>query len=255
MKFSITTNRKEVEAGWSKASGQMPFAISVALNKTAEHAAANIRNEMPQVFDRPTPWVLNSLRVKRATKTNLVAELAYKDKNSPESQRTMIEPHVGGGQRHFKAMEARLWSVGLLPEGWNAAPGAAALLDTYGNMRKGQITTLLNVLGVNGEEGDSKTASRLAKGNKKKGTYGFAYWVNRVGNPQGKHLQPGVYQRVHTAFGSSLKPVLIFVKRAAYKRRLDFYGISKATIDKEFPGYFEKAFDEAMRTALPKTQG
>jgi hypothetical protein len=171
----------------------------------------------------------------------------------------MIAPHVEAGTRHYKAMEARLMRMGLMPAGWNAVPGGAAKLDSYGNMGQGQITQLLNVLGTYTEAGYNKanaaTVARLAKGNKKKNVYGFVYWVNRVGNPKGKHLRPGVYQRINTAFGSSLKPVLIFVRRAAYKQRLDFDGIAQATVTREFPEQFAAAFEEAMRTAIPKTQG
>lgn len=259
MQITVKSNIAAVAKAWDQAAGQVPFALSVALNKTAEKARLKVRSEMPSVFDRPTPWVLNSLRVKRSTKTNLTAELAYKDKNSVESSRSMVEPHVFGGRRHFKAMEARLMNMGYMPKGYNAVPGGAAKLDAYGNMSRGQISQLLNVLGTYTEAGYNKananTVARLAKGNTKRGVYGFTYWVNPVGGVKGKHLQPGVYQRISTAFGSSLKPILIFVRRASYKQRLDFYGIVKETVDKNFVPEFRTAFAEAMRTAFPTQQG
>lgn len=259
MQINITTNFTQVQAALQKAASQVPFALATAMNKTAIKAKDAVRNEMPKVFDRPTPWVLNSLRVKFATKTNLQAELAYKDRNSVESSRSMIEPHVFTGKRHFKAMEARLMNIGLIPAGWNAVPGAAAKLDANGNMGRGQISQLLNVLGAYTEAGynkaNDKTSARLAKGRAKKNVYGFVYWVNKVGSTKARHLPPGVYQRVITAFGTSLKPVLIFVKQANYKKRLDFFGVAQAVIDKEFPGEFDRAFTEAVRTALLKSQG
>lgn len=259
MQISIKHNIPEVQAALERAAGQVPFAQMTALNKTAAKAQEAVRKEMLQVFDRPTPWVLNSLRIKFATKSNLQAELAFKDKNSAESSASMIEPNVFGGKRHFKAMEARLLRIGLLPSGWTVVPGAAAQLDAYGNMSRGQISQLLNVLGTYTEAGYNKanaaTRARLAKGNVKKNVYGFEYWVNKVGSTKARHLQPGVYQRVKTGFGSSLKPILIFVKLASYKQRLDFFGIAQKTIDKEYAGQFNSAFDEAMRTALLKSQG
>jgi hypothetical protein len=260
MQIKIDVNTDQVKAAMDKAAGQLPFALKTAINRTAEKAKKAIQAEMPRVFDKPTPWVVNSLRLKYATKTNLTADIAFKDRNSAESSRTMIEPHVYGGNRHFGAMEARLRGIGLIPDGWNAVPGEAARLDQYGNMSRGQISQVLNVLGTYTEAGynkaNAKTVARLAKGNAKKGVYGFVYWVNPVNGPsKGKHIPPGVYQRVSTGFGTSLKPVLIFVKRANYKRRLDFYGIAQTTIDKEFPSEFTTAFDEAMRTALLKNQG
>lgn len=259
MQIRIDTNIKEVQEAMKKAASQVPFALSVAINASAEKAKELVKAEMPRVFDRPTPWVLNSLRVKRSTKTNLTAELAYKDKNSVENSRSMVEPHVFAGNRHFKAFEARLMNIGLLPAGYNAVPGAGANLDANGNMSRGQISQLLNVLGAYTEAGynkaDNRTVTRLAKGNKKKNTYGFVYWVNKVGSTKATHVPPGVYQRVITGFGTSLKPILIFVKRANYRKRLDFFGIAAKTINTELPVQFTKAFDEAMRTALLKTQG
>lgn len=259
MQIRIDTNIKEVQDALKKAAGQVPFALSVAINASAEKAKAMVKAEMPRVFDRPTPWVLNSLRVKRSTKTNLTAELAYKDRNSVESSRSMVEPHVFGGKRHYKAMEARLLRIGLIPAGYNVVPGEGARVDANGNMSQGQISQILNVLGAYTEAGynkaDDRTVTRLAKGNKKKNQYGFEYWVNKVGSTKAKHIPPGVYQRVITGFGTSLKPVLIFVKQAQYKHRLDFFGIAGKTINAELPTQFSKAFDDAMKTALLKTQG
>lgn len=241
-----------------KAMAELPkkaqYAAVKAMNTSMEWAQTSVRKEMRQVFDRPTQWVLNSLRVKYAKPSTMAAELAFKDINSVTNARTMVMPHVDGGQRHFKAMEARLMGIGLLPAGYNAVPGAAAKLDGNGNMSRGQISQLLNVLGTYTESGFNKaninTVKRLAKGNIKKNVYGFTYWVNPVGGTKAKHLQPGVYQRVATAFGSSLKPILIFVKQAKYKQRLDFYGITRKEIDKRFAGEFDRAFEaEKAKTA------
>lgn len=259
MQIKVSTNFTAVADAMRKAAGQVPYAASVALNKTAEFGRVAVVDDMRRVFDRPTPWVLNSLRVKRATKSMLVAEVAFKDKSSVESSRSMIEPHVFAGQRRFKAMEGRLLRAGMLPAGWNAVPGAAAKLDANGNMSRGQITQMLNVLGTYREAGynkaDARTRARLAKGNEKKGVYGFVYWVNPVGGQQARHLLPGVYQRVATPFGSSLKPVLIFVQRARYQARLPFYRLVDGAVARHFPTEFDKAFEAALKTAILKTQG
>jgi hypothetical protein len=230
------------------------YAAVKSMNTSMEWAQTSVRKEMRNVFDRPTPWVLNSLRIKYAKPITLTAELAFKDINSVTSSSTMVLPHVDGGQRRFKAMEARLMGIGLMPSGYNAVPGGAAKLDANGNMSRGQISQLLNVLGTYTESGFNKanlnTRARLAKGNAKKNIYGFAYWVNPVGGKQSKHLQPGVYQRVVTGFGTSLKPILIFIKQARYKKRLDFYGITQREIDKRFAGEFDRAFEaETTKTA------
>lgn len=258
MKITITHNLPEIQEAMKQGASQVPFATMKAINKVAELSRVNVRTEMARVFDRPTPWVLNSLRIKYANKQNLTAELTFKDRNTGESSRSMVEPHIpdGRSRRHTKAMEARLMNMGLLPSGWRAVPGAAAKLDAYGNMNAKQITAVLDILSLAVSAGynksDSRTADKLAKGSVKRNQYGFQYWVNPVGGRRGRHLEPGVYQRVKTGFGSSLKPVLIFVSQAQYKPRLDFHGVVTKTTEREFSDQFSAAFADAMRTAIPK---
>ena len=245
MKISVVSNIDSVVAAMKQAASQVPFAMSVALNNSAETARLAVRAEMPRVFHNPTPWVLNSLRVKRSTKTNLTAEVAFKDKPGSGGTRSIMEPHVFTGGRHFKVVEAQLMRMGALPSGWNVVPGAAANLDANGNMSQGQVKQALNALSNIGA-----TRAKLAKGSAKKNVYGLAYFVNPVGGAgRNKTLQPGVYQRISTGFGSSLKPILIFVKRASYKQRLDFFGLAEKVIAREFPQEFDKAFAQALATA------
>jgi hypothetical protein len=260
MKLSLDHNTQAVQAALNKAASQVPYALSVALNKTAAEAKTMVQAEMQSVFDRPTPWVLNSLRIKYAKKSHLVAELAFKDKNSVESSRSMVEPHVDGGGRRFKAMETRLFMSKrkYLPKGWHAVPGAAASLDANGNMSRGQISQLLNVLGTYEEAGynkaNDKTRKRLAAGNMKRNQYGYEYFVNPVGGKR-RHLQPGVSKRFRTPFGSSLKPILIFVRTARYQKRLDFFGLVERKVNERLAPNFDEAFKVAVATAFFRNQG
>ncbi len=277
MRFTIDHNIPQVKTAMQGMSSQVPFAMAVALNKTVDQGRVEVQLQMARSFDRPTPWVVNSVRTYRATKTNLVATVGFKDRNSSDFRgedtwRTMIAPHALGVKRHFKQMEARLLKMGLIPAGYNAVPGEAAKLDGYGNMSQGQISQLLNVLGTYTEggyntAGNTKGRDRLAKGNVKKGIYGFEYFVSygnigrtnfTVKNGRAvkeqiskNHLLPGVYQRVSTPWGSSLKPILIFVKQVNYKIRLDFFGIVQKVVDRDFTSNFNEAFDQAVRTARP----
>ena len=260
MQIRMQTKIPALAAAMRDAAGQVPFATMLALNSTAKQALGDVQARMRQVFDRPTPWVINSLRVKRATKTNLFAEVEFKDRSASENSRSMVEPHIFGGDRRYKAMEVRLYRSGLLSAGYQAVPGQAAKLDSAGNMSRGQISQLLNVLGTYREAGynkaDARTRARLAAGNAKKGVYGFVYWVNPVaGAGRQKHLMPGVYQRVTTGFGTSLKPVLIFVRKARYKPRLPFAAIVNTAAERDFPSHFDAALTKAMQTALLKSQG
>lgn len=262
MKININVNTAEFQRAMGVAESQVKYAASRAINKVAKQGQQAVQAEMRKVFDRPTEWVINSLRLKPATKAKLEAEVAFKDRNSVESSRTMVEPHVVGGSRRFKAMEARLRGIGMLPAGWFVVPGSAAKVDANGNMSRGQITQVLNVLGSYTEAGFNKaninTVRRLAKGGLKSsqyGQFGFTYWVNPMAGKRTKHLPPGVYQRVQTGFGSSLKPVMVFVNATSYKKRLDFYSIVQRTAEANLSTEFTNAFNEAMRTARFSQQG
>lgn len=267
MKIDIRTNLPQVAAAIRKLpTSQIPFATAVAINKTAEHARAAVQDDMRAKFQNPTPWFINSLRIKRATKQQPSATLGFKDDAGGDfNNNPMVSPHITGGARGMKTMEVRLQRVGLLPVGWYVVPGAAAKLDGNGNMNRGQISTLLNVLGTYTEAGYNKanaaTRAKLAKGTRK--SYGFAYWVNPAtssrtgllkGKRRAKHLLPGVYQRVATPFGSSLKPVLIFVQMTQYRAVLPFEATVNRTVAQRFPSEFDAAMQIALRTALARQQ-
>jgi hypothetical protein len=230
---------------------QADYAAMLAVNRTATQAREDVQREMQSAFDRPTSWVINSLRIKYAKKSEPIAEVAFKDRNSVESSRTMIAPHVDGGTRAEKGMEFRLRKAGILPPGWFAMPGKAADIDANGNMSRGQITQLLNVLGTYREAGynkaDDRTVARLKRGTKK--AYGFEYVVFPVGGRRTKHLQPGVWKKVITPFGIAIKPILIFVTRANYRKRLDFYGIVQRRIDESLSANWNEALRHAVATA------
>ena len=250
MRLTVSTNFADVAKQITAIGRQAEFAAAKALTLTAKDVQSSVAKEMARVFDRPTPWTRNSLRIKYATKANLSAEVAFKDRAATDASRSVLQPHAFGGKRHYKAFEARLLGMGILPSGWNAVPGAAAQLDGFGNMAQGQINQVLNVMTSYAAGGGSKTIDRLAKGNKKKGVYGFEYFVLPPGaNPPGKHLPPGIYQRVATGFGTSVKPVLVFVKQANYKARLDFYAIGQRAVDRDLQSNFRQAIEQAIATA------
>lgn len=267
MKIDVRTNLPGVaEAIRRFPTSQLPFATSVALNQTAGIAQAAVRDDMGRRFNRPTAWTLNSLRIERATKQKLSATVGFKDTRDGDFNNSpMVSPHIQGGARSMKAMEVRLQRVGYLPLGWQVVPGEGAKLDANGNMSRGQITQLLNVLGTYTEAGYNKanaaTRAKLAKGTRK--SYGFTYWVNPAGKARSgllkgkrpaKHLLPGVYQRISTPFGSSLKPVLIFVESTTYKAVLPFDDTVNSVVDQNFPAEFDAAMQIALRTALQRQQ-
>jgi hypothetical protein len=257
VKIDVTKEFAETFRWLDQSSKQVAYASAVALNKVGAQAQSEVVGEMQRVFDRPTAYVLRSLRLIRASagRVPLQAVLWFKDKSLFDNSESMIVPHIDGGTRKSKPFEIRLQRMGALPRGWFAVPGQGADLDAYGNMSRGQISQMLNVLGAYTEAGYNKananTIAKLKAG--KKGQYGFEYFIvppsSKMMTRSGHPLLPGVYKRVTTGFGSSLKPVLIFVNGVKYKRRLDFYGIVQRVVDRDFASEFDASYAEALRTA------
>jgi hypothetical protein len=256
MQIRIKDNFPEVQRYLRELGPKVNTAAREGLNRTAEWAETNVRRSMRQVFDRPVPFTLRSLRVYYASGRKPEAMLWFRQR-SQDADKLWARPQIDGGTRDLKPMELRLQRIGLMPKGWFIVPGDAAPLDAYGNMSPGEISRILNVLGSYTESGfnkaNIKTRQRLRKGNQKKGVDGFEYWVNPAGAGREKHLLPGVYRRVYSGGRTSLKPMLIFVPRAQYRARLDFFGIVERTVAQRFPAEFDKALRSLIATGSAST--
>ena len=255
--ITVASDLERVVGQWAAiASDQVQFATALALTKTAQEAKREIESTLAQVFDRPTPYTMKGFRLWPAIKTRLRAEVDFRDSFGKGSHaRDYLAPEVFGGERKAKAFERSLQRVGLLPAGMAAVPGAAAKIDQYGNMARGQIVQLLSYFRAFGEQGYSanitdKRKAALAKGNKK--TRGIEYFVGR---PGGGRLPLGIWQRTSFgAIGSSIKPLVIFVKCPTYRVRLDVPGIAARVIRDRFEPNLRAAWKQAMATRLIKTQ-
>jgi hypothetical protein len=267
--FSV---KSDIEAGVrnlnAKVLSQIPFATAKALTKTAQAVREAERREMASVFDRPTPWTLNSLFVKPANKVTLSAEVAFKGaaaKGTPYDR--ALAHHIRGGTREWKRMELALKRLGVLPSTWAAVPGEAAKLDGYGNMSRGQVVQILSYLQAFGEQGykanmTAKGRARLARRGRTEGGFarigGVEYFVSRGPgnwfggrswkNGRGQHLAPGVWQKsgIH---GVKVRPVLMFVSTPSYRVRLAFYDVGSRVASTTFPIEFQKSIAEAMASA------
>jgi hypothetical protein len=230
--------------------GQAPYILARTLSKTAVAVKGAEVDEMRKVFDRPTPYTLGGVYVKTASKSNLTARVWLKDKlqaGKGTAAADFLWPQVHGGERQLKRFEKALQYAGVLPRGYYAVPGSGAKMDRYGNMDKGQIVQLISYFQGFGEQGyranmTGQKIKKLAKG--KKTTRGFAYFAI----PPGKHIYPGIYQRTGFAWGTAIKPVLIFVRSTRYKKRFDFHGVGQTTADKVWENEFYQAFDDAIST-------
>lgn len=269
MKLGIDHNLGALVKALEATPGQLRFAGAVALTKTGQDVRSGIRDEMSRVFDRPTPYALNGLMLRPATKDRLEAEVWVKDDPSGSGTPAdkFLGPEIFGGARSLKGFERALQRIRVLPQGMFCTPGPAAEIDSYGNMSRSQIVQLMSYLSAFEEQGfranaTARTRASRWKGNAKKGVRGFEYFV--LGRQEGK-LIPGIYKRMnysgaelgrasHLARGAA-KAVVFFVRKPAYQKRLDFFRIANAIAEARLPINYEEALKRAMATAILKQQG
>ena len=245
---------------------KIPVATVAALNDAAYLGSQKTREAVASVFDRPTPWVKGSVKYWKATRASMRSSIDFTGDGNKTgvTVEQVLDAEIHGGKRRLKRHEKALNNAGgvafknnqwirtrILPDGMSIVPGSAAKLDQFGNMSSQQIVQIISYFQgfeqVAGARQNMKDAGfkRLARDNKRTGAKGFVYFV--LHSPRGK-LLPGIYQRFETAFGSAVKPVMIFVRTTNYKKRLDFYGIAEkhatAEFERAFAGYVDKLLGE-----------
>ncbi|WP_462382282.1 hypothetical protein [Pseudomonas sp. Marseille-QA0892] len=224
---------------------QLPFAAALALTRTAQDVEQALVSEMQNVFDRPTRWTLNGLRVFPATKQKLVARVWMKnesDKAAPAT--TWLTPEVYGGPRRDKRTESMLKAKGILPADRYVAPGDGAELDQFGNMKRGQLTRMLS--GVRGftETGYSANATGSVRSRRKGNAKSF--FVMRKGKDP-----IGIAQRVGRK-RDDVKMIVAFVRKPNYTKRYRFFEVADQVAEQRLPERFKEAMAQAMRTRRPR---
>lgn len=223
---------------------QIPYAVANGLNTTTRRAKDGLQKAMVSLFDRPTPFTLNSLQMTPARAPGtLESRIWFKDPPNLGTKDHYLLPQVEGGDRPMKPFEMGMG-------GRFVTPSRYAKLDQYGNLGRGQITKLLSISGGFRESGFAMNARSAGKqkeffrlltqkGKLAPGIYqrvvgdeagGRAgrYLLARAITKQGK-IKGGLKElrdRTKTLYPRGLQPVVLFPSKApTYKRRLDFYGI------------------------------
>jgi len=262
----LSSNLPEVSAWAVDVRKQQRFAMSRAINLVANAARDALRAEAQQVFDRPTPFIVNSLRVsKYSTRQDLTAivEPVYPGGKGVDPQ-DVLRAEIQGGPRKLKRSERALQRAGVLPPGYYIAPGSGLpsdKLDAYGNVKGGFMVQILAYFQAFAEQGykanmTAKRKAGLAKRGVTASGYktigGVEYFVayGRLRGGKTSHLAPGIYSRTGT-HGSDIRPVLMFIRPPVYQRRFDFNAVALRAAQLRFGPAFELAFRDAMRTARP----
>lgn len=213
-----------------KAAKQVPFVTAFALTNAMKDAREAERDTMRSVFDRPTAFTLNALRVTPATKQNLQAELGFKEGFGSIPAWKYLGPQVAGGPRKAKRFELALRAKGILRSNEFCVPGSGAQLDGSGNMNRGQIVRILSALGA-ASDAAQNTARRPKRSTRKRN---LDYFVLR-----NTKAPDGIYLRE----GRAAVPILIFVKGTSYTKRFPYYEKGRTVVRSAYRKHFRAAWE------------
>ena len=165
---------------------QEQYAAGLAMRDTAFEIRRQMIATMREVFDRPTPFVLRSVRVRdykyyqelsaftlsqglgpgrTAGALETVIDINPDSPGNGPSPERILLAEVYGGTRHLKGAERQLQAAGLMPGGWFMLPTSRLLadrskVDQYGNVRGSFIQRLLSYLRSYTQAGYEANAKR-----------------------------------------------------------------------------------------------
>lgn len=234
----------------------VPYVKATFLTNAATGVQGAIKKQMPVAFDRPTPFTVRSVWVKPAQKSTPKAEVYFPESaaNSGKSRREYIRPGTeGASARSQKRSEMLLVKAGVLPSGWVTVPGSYAmrsLLDGFGNMkgqyyrqiiRNLQLKTLETRLAKPISKPSMKRAARMGVENE---FFAVTPGKNNLAKGGG-WLPPGVYRRTGKG-GRELLQYLKFVRKAAYRPRLEVQRIARADVAAHANAHFSAAWSAVI---------
>ena len=235
MQISIKVeNLGNVREVLAKLSGpQARGAYAKAVNDTAFQVRRAMKEEMAKVFDRPTPYILNSSYVQMATPDKLSARIAPENKRDSVGidPQKILPAQAFGGPRRDKRSEVILRRAGILPNGMQTSipktpyPGSD---DGRGNLRGPFLVQLISYLQAFGEQGYRANMTARRKRNLQRGTakqVGRRYFVS-YGRLRGHHLAAGIWAASGT-HGVDVRPVVMFVRSGTYRPRIDMDRVAR----------------------------
>lgn len=231
MKISIETNIKEVTKrikAYEKK--QIPYAVSLALNNTAEIAMKAMKHKIDKDFDVTASWNKvggkYGLKKKRASKKNLEVEVFIPKANY------WMEDHEKGDIRVGEK------GVILIPTFYfkNMYPN----LKTNKQIKKKAQSLLSN-----------KSKKRIFEGTIRGDKYIMqAGILGDVKQRKNKFYKKKVSGKKKKKIGNrSAVPLFLIKESVKEKPRLDFYETIPKVFEKNINKEFSKAFEFAMRTA------
>lgn len=213
MILSIKDNISSVAANLRKIrNNQLPFAISEAVNMTANDIAKQQRALAQRVFDRPTPFLLNGIFAGRSFKGIRAKKFAPTALLVPGSRFGRLNE---AGRRVNQVIHRQTYG-GIRTPSRTAivVPTRKASVNRYGNLRNQAVKKLLNQKNV-----------------------------VVLGDREG--FKPGIFRRR----GDRLEFLVAFEKFTKYQKRFPYFEIAEATARNVAKSNFRVAYIKAVRTA------
>ena len=203
---------------------QLPFASSVALNKTSFDIKDTLKKSTKGAFNKPTSFTQNAFLVKRSKKNNLVAHTFAQDQAGKDRAR-YLRFGVKGGQRIPKGFE--LYFGGLADDGTIQPnsyfyPTSFIKYDKHGNVTR-------------------STLKRISSGisNNPRGGFFIGTPANNPSKP------PGIYRRSR----EKLFPFFIAsTRKPNYQSIFNIEQIAGKVVQRRFNQHFDKAMSKAIET-------
>lgn len=231
--MSIETNIKEAIKGLNDfEKKQIPFATSKALNDFVFEVLSTIKKEIGDELNITKRAIPSSIRVKKATKNKLYAEI-YVDEWS--WQYKVLHHHFKGGDRERKGLEKALIYKGYMYK-WEILtppPGVKLNASIYNK--------IISQLKLVYKAGYSANETKKSRSRKPKEELRFFIITGKSKSP----LAPGIYAR--PLVGTD-KPICILriAEKPEYKKKFDL----QKTVKSEYNKKFESILDRALKFAI-----
>lgn len=216
---------------------QIPFLCSFALNNAMKDVREAEYAEMRKVFDRPTPYSQNSLRIEPSTKNKLSARLHFKEFGGTPAYK-YLGPEVEGGKRNHTGFERALQRARILRGDEYVVPSRRLNLNAYGNMPSGLATSILSALGAATDPMQNRMKVPRRKTKKPRAEY--VVLRNRGSAPDGIYHRKAKWD----------VPVFLLVKAPTYRKRYDYYGQAKRVFPVSFAKHFHDGFERFVAKSL-----
>jgi hypothetical protein len=230
----VTFDAATFRAAMDKEAARIKVLLGRTANELAFLAREAVQEDMKRVFDRPSRYVLNGMRIIRVPKDGGAdaAILTWKDPEIGDiATGKIVRAQVEGGQRRAKRFEAFLAKVLGLPANLQVVPARGQRLDANGNLTGKATRKIIDGLKAAAEKRDHE---------------GLRYILIRTQQRRG--LRPGIYTR--SARGK-IKVLALFIAPPAYRARFAPADVARRVVVQQSGAVWV----QALTRTLPDRRG